>query len=164
MSFVTLVIADGDNDKSSIPIDFSGAFSGDIDGLILNVWAVIAPLVTGHLESASITLEADITDLVRPAAAVLSDVQEKAQFVFESVGGYLKTISIPTFLETLFTNDGSGKGVDITDPLCAAFITMMEDGVDDGGGTPVSIFPTTSHGEDLANFVAGRQAWGKNRV
>ena len=164
MSTLNLVIEDGDGDKSIIPIDFSGGFTGDILGLLENAWAIVNPLVTGRLAGASVTLEADISGFVNAAASALSDVQEKATFVFRSVEGYLKTISIPTVLETIFTGSGAGKTVDLTNTDVAAFVTMMTDGVDDGGGTPVEINPTTSHGEDIAAVVRGHQSWGKNRA
>ena len=164
MSRVNLTIADADNDKSIVPIDFSGGFTGDIVGLAENVWAIVNPLVNGTLVGASVTLEVDISDFVNVAAAAISDVQEKAEFVFGTIGNaFLKRISLPTFIETFFTGSGAGKTVDVTQSAVTAFISMMEDGVDDGGGTPVEINPTTSHGEDLINFVSGKQAWGKER-
>lgn len=163
MSLVNLVIEDADGDTSVVGIDFSGAFTGDVTGLLENAWALVNPLVNGHLVGGSVTLEADITGYVNVAAAAIADVQEKAEFVFRSIGGYLKTITLPTFVETLFTSAGAGKTVDITNVDVAAFITAMEDGFDDGGGTPVEINPTTSHGEDIATLKSARQSWGKNR-
>jgi len=163
MSFVSMVIADADGDKSVVDIDFSGAFTGDVVGLASNVWAILNPLVNGQLVGASVTLEADITDFVNAAPAAIADVQEKAEFVFKSLDGFLKRITLPTFIETLFTSSGAGKVVDTTQTDVAAFITMMEGGVDDGGVTPVEINPTTSHFEDLTGLVSARQAWGKNR-
>lgn len=164
MSRLNLVIADADGDKSVMPIDFSGAFTGDIVGLAENAWALVNPLVNGQLVGASVTLEADISGFVNAAAAAISDVQEKAEFVFGTIGNeFLKRISIPTFIETLFTGSGAGKTVDVTNTDVAAFITAIENGIDDGGGTPVEINPTTSHGEDLFGFVSAKQAWGKER-
>lgn len=164
MSSLNLVIQDADGDKSVIPIDFSGGFTGDITGLAENAWAIINPLVNGSLVGASVTLEADITDFTNAAAAVISDVQEKAEFIFGTLGNtFLKRITLPTFIETFFTGAGAGKEVDVTQSAVIAFIDMMENGVADGGGTPVEINPTTSHGEDLFNYVGSRQAWGKNR-
>lgn len=164
MSRVNLTIADADNDKSIIPIDFSGGFSGDIIGLAQNAWGVINPLVNGTLVGASVTLEVDISDFTNAAAAAIADVQEKAEFVFGTVGNaFLKRISLPTFIETFFTGSGAGKAVDVTQSAVAAFITLMEDGFTDSGSTPVTVRPTTSHGEDLVNYVSGKQSWGKER-
>jgi len=165
MSYLNLVIEDADGDKSNIAIDFSGGFTGDIDGLIENAWAIINPLVNGRLAGASVTLEADISGLVNAAAAAISDVQEKAEFIFRDITtNFRKTITLPTFIETFFTSSGAGKEVDLTQSEVTAFVTMMTDGVDDGGGTPVEINPTTSHGEDLTALTAARQAWGKRRL
>jgi len=164
MSSVNLTIEDADGDKSIIPIDFSGAFTGDIDGLIENAWAIINPLVNGQLVDASVTISADISSLTNAAAAAIADVQEKAEFIFTDVSNqFRKSITLPTFIETFFTSSGAGKVVDVTQAAVTAFITMMTGGWDDGGGTPVTVTPTTSHFEDLLNFKTGRQAWGKNR-
>lgn len=163
MSSVNFTIMDADGDKSVIGIDFDGGFAGNIDGLIENGWAIINPLVNGTLASASVTIEADITGLVNAAAATISDVQEGAKFVFKSLGGFLKTITLPTFIETFFTGSGANKEVDITNSSVAAFVTAMTDGWDDGGGTPVEINPTTSHFEDLSSLVKTHEAWGKTR-
>lgn len=163
MSLLNLVIADGNGEKSVVPIDFSGGFTGDILGLLENAWAIVNPLVTGTLVGANVTLEADISGFVNAAASALSDVQEKATFVFKSVDGFLKSISLPTFDETKFVNSGAGDTCDLTNTDVAAFVAMMTDGVDDGAGTPVEINPTTSHGEDLSALVKTHQSWGKNR-
>lgn len=163
MSFVNFVIEDADGDKSTVAIDFAGGFAGNIDGLIETGWALINPLVNGHLVSGSVTLEADISGLVNAAAAAIADVQEKAAFVFASVDGFLKTITLPTVVETIFGSSGGSKQVDVTNTDVAAFITAMEDGFDDGGGTPVEVNPTTSHGEDLITLRKAEQAWGKSR-
>lgn len=164
MSYLNLVIEDADGDKSVMAIDFAGGFAGNIDGLIENAWAIVNPLVNGRLAGASVTLEADISGLVNAAAAAISDVQEKAEFLFREVtGNFLKTITVPTFIETFFTSAGAGKEVDLTQSAVTAFVTMMTDGVGDGGGTPVEIEPTTSHGEPLTALKVGRQAWGKSR-
>lgn len=164
MSYVNFVIEDADGDRSNIPIDFVGGFAGDIDGLIETGWAILNPLLNGTLVGASVTLEADISGLVNAAAAAIADVQEKAEFIFTDISNnFRKTITLPTFIETFFTSSGAGKLVDITQSAVLAFISMMEDGWDDGGGTPVEVNPTTNHGEDVATFKKGRQAWGKNR-
>lgn len=163
MSVVNLVIEDADGDVSSVGVDFSGAFTGDVTGLISALWALVNPLVNGKLVGGSVTLEADITSYVNVAAAAISDVQEKAQFVFQSIDGFLKNISLPTFVETLFTNSGAGKTVDLTNADVIAFVTAMESGWDDNGGTPVTVTPTTSHGEDIFSLKEARQSWGKNR-
>ncbi len=163
MSALNLVIADADGDKSVFSLDFSGSYAGNVTDLIDNAWAIVNPLVNGQLVGGSVTIEADITDYVNAAAAAISDVQEKAQFVFKSLGGFLKTVTLPTFIETFFTSSGAGKEVDLTQSAVTAFVTMVEGGVGDNAGTPVTIIPTTSHGEDLFSLVTARQAWGKTR-
>lgn len=164
MSTVNFVVQDADGDKSIIPIDFSGGFTGDIDGLIENGWAILNPLLNGSLVGASVTIEADISSLTNAAASAIADVQEGAKFLFRSlIGNFPKTITLPTFIETFFTSAGAGKEVDMTNASVIAFVSMIEDGWDDGGGTPVEINPTTSHGEDIGSLEKATQSWGKSR-
>lgn len=164
MSAINLVIQDADGDKSVVSLDFLGGFAGDVDGLIEGVWGIVNPLVNGQLVGATVTIEADISSLTNAAAAAIADVQEGALFTFKTIGNFIKSIRLPTFIETFFTGSGAGKEVDVTQSAVTAFITMIEDGADDAGTpTPVSVNFTTSHGEDLQDFVKGKQSWGKNR-
>lgn len=164
MSRVNLDIEDADGTSSVVPIEFTGGFAGDTFGLVETAWGIINPLVNGHLKGASVTLTVDISDLTNAAAAAIADVQEGAKFVFRALNPlFTKTITLPTFIETFFTGAGANKEVDLTNASVIAFVSMMEDGFDDGGGTPVEVNPTTSHGEDLFSLGSARQSWGKER-
>jgi hypothetical protein len=164
MSRINLDIEDADGTSSIVPIEFEGGFTGDIHGLVETAWGIINPLVNGHLKGASITLTVDISDLTNVAAAAIADVQEGAKFVFRALNPlFKKTITLPTFIETFFTGAGANKEVDLTNSSVIAFVTAMEDGFDDGGGTPVEINPTTNHGEDLVSLEKAHQSWGKER-
>lgn len=161
-------IADGDNDPSVISIPVELSFTDLADGLDLPFvieygWDIINPLINGTLVNAGITLQIDIADFTNTAAAAISDVQEKAEFVYRAVGGFLKRISLPTFVETFFTGSGAGKEVDVTQSAVVAFNTLMTDGFHEALVSTDPVTPTTDHGEDLTTFVKGHQAWGKNR-
>jgi len=165
-STIFYTIADGDNDLSviSIPVSFASIIDGD--GMAFAVeygWDIINPLLNGTLVKAGITVEVEIAGFTNVAAAVISDVQEKAEFVFNAVGGFIKRISLPTFIETFFTGAGAGKEVDITQAAVTAFNTLITDGFEEALVSTDPLTPITDHGEDITSFLEGHQAWGRNR-
>jgi hypothetical protein len=162
--FYTVEDADGDQSVISIPVSFVDTLDGA--GLAYAVgygWPIINALITGHLVNAGITIEIDISGFTNAAADVLSDVQEKAEFVYRAVGGFLKRISLPTFDETFFTLSGAGKEVDVTQAEVTAFNTLITAGFHEALVSTDPLTPTTDHAEDLTTFIEGHQAWGKNR-
>lgn len=159
-------IADADNDQSviSIPVSFVDTLDGAALAYAIGYgWPIINALVNGTLVNAGITVEVDISGFTNAAADALSDVQEKAEFVYRAVGGFIKRISLPTFIETFFTGSGSGKEVDVTQSAVTAFNTLITDGFHEALVSTDPLTPTTDHGEDVTNYIEGHQAWGKNR-
>jgi hypothetical protein len=159
-------VSDGDNDPSviSIPVSFVDTIDGA--GLAFAVeygWDIINPLLNGTLINCGVTIEIDIADFTNAAASAISDVQEKAEFVYRAVGGFIKRISLPTFIETFFTGSGAGKEVDVTQSQVTAFNTLITDGFHEALVSTDPLTPTTDHGEDITVFVEGHQSWGKNR-
>lgn len=161
--FYTVADADGDKSVISLPIDVGINDGIDFDYMIKYGWDIINPLINGTLLTAGFTYEADIAAYTNAAADVLSDVQEKAEFVFRAVGGFIKRISLPTFIETFFTASGAGKEVDVTQSAVTAFNTMIIGGLKEAAIDLTPSQVTTDHGEDITTFVEGHQAWGKNR-
>lgn len=162
--FYTIEDADGDQSVISIPVAFVDTIDGA--GMAYAVgygWPIINALISGHLVKAGITVEVDIAGFTNAAADVLSDVQEKAEFVYRAVGGFLKRISLPTFTETFFTGSGAGKEVDVTQSAVTAFNTLITAGFHEALVSTDPLTPTTDHGEDVTTYVKGHQAWGKNR-
>lgn len=159
--FFTIKDGDGDPSRIELFVDPTLITVADIPAILEAVWDLVNPLINGTLATAGITFEADISGFTNAAAAAISDVQEKAEFVFRSAAQFIKRISLPTFVETFFTNSGAGKVVDTSQAAVTNFTTMITDGVDVGLNT---IEFQTSHGEDLETFESGFQAWGKNRV
>lgn len=162
--FYTIEDADGDQSVISIPIELETTLTaGQMAYAIGYGWDIINALINGHLVNAGITLVVDISGFTNAAAATISDVQEKAEFVYRAVGGFLKRISLPTFVETFFTSSGAGKEVDVTQSAVTAFNTMMTDGLPEALVSIAPLLPATDHGEDITTFIEGHQAWGKNR-
>lgn len=159
-------IADGDNEQSviSIPVEFLDTLDGAALAFAVEYgWDIINPLLNGTLVNCGITIQVDIAGFTNAAAATIADVQEKAEFVYRAVGGFIKRISLPTFIETFFTGSGAGKEVDITQASVTAFNTLITGGFHEALVSTEPLTPTTDHGEDITTFVEGHQSWGKNR-
>lgn len=163
---VFYTVADGDNDPSviSIPVTFVDTLEGAALAFAVEYgWDIINPLLNGTLINAGITIQVDIGDFTNAAAAAISDVQEKAEFVYRAVGGFIKRITLPTFIETFFTGSGAGKEVDVTQSEVTAFNTLITAGFHEALVSTEPLTPVTDHGEDITTFVEGHQAWGKSR-
>lgn len=162
--FYTMEDADGDQSVISIPVAFVDTLAGaDLAYAVGYGWTIINALVNGHLVNAGITIQVDISGFTNAAADALSDVQEKAEFVYRAVGGFIKRISLPTFIETYFTGSGAGKEVDVTQSQVTAFNTLITAGFHEALVSTEPLTPTTDHAEDITTFIKGHQAWGKNR-
>lgn len=158
--YYTLQDADGDPSTVEIPLQSSTALAQA--ALAVEVmWDLINPLVTGTLVAAGFKVEASIGTFTNAAANVLSDVQEKAEFAFRTVNGFLKRLNLPTFDETLFAGGGSSKEVDITDSDVLAFTAAMTAGFEASTGNTVT--PVDSRNEDLVTLVSAVENWGKRR-
>lgn len=148
----------------SIPVNFLDTLDGAALAFAVKYgWDIINPLLNGTLINAGITIQMDIADYTNAAAATIADVQEKAEFVFRAVGGFIKRITLPTFIETFFTGSGAGKEVDVTQSAVTAFNTLMTEGFHEALVSTDPLNPVTDHNEDLVTFQAGHQAWGKSR-
>jgi hypothetical protein len=162
--FYTVADANGTPSVISIPVTFVDTLDGA--GLAYAVgygWNIINALINGQLIKAGITIEMDISGYTNVAAATISDVQEKAEFVFRAVGGFIKRITLPTFIETFFTGSGAGGEVDVTQSEVTAFNTLITAGFHEALVSTDPLTPATDHGEDITTFVDGFQAWGKGR-
>ena len=159
-------VSDGDNDPSviSIPVNFEDTLDGAALAYAVKYgWDIINPLLNGTLINAGITIQMDIAAYTNAAAATISDVQEKAEFVYRAVGSFLKRITLPTFIETFLTGSGAGKEIDVTQSEVTAFNTLMTAGFHEALVSTQPLTPVTDHNEDLVTYIEGHQAWGKNR-
>jgi len=159
---VYFVMEDAKGDQSTVVVDLPGATTPtNANAFRAAMQALIGDLTNGRMVNAGVRY--DISDpLLGVGAALDSDVQEKAFFAFRSVGGFLKTLTVPTILESLFVP--GTKLLDQSDADVGAFITAMTDGIDVSGfGGTGTVQPSTSHGEDLTDVEEAREAWGKYR-
>lgn len=157
---VYYTIIDGKGEESTMTIDLPPATTPtNAQAFAQAMHTVIADLINGGVTNYGIRVNVAVTgDFANPYA----DIQEKALFTFRSAAGFLKYVTIPAFLEDLFI--AGTKLVDQTDVNVVQFIDGMVDGLDVSsyGGTG-TVQPTTSHGEDLVEISAAREAWGKYR-
>ena len=151
-------IADAKNDTSTVMIPLPSTVAiTDLNDYVTDLAAIIQPLVNGTLLEAGFAVGVSVVPW--PIAAGISDVQEKARYVFRTAGGWLKSLSIPTVLESIFS-PGS-REVDTSDPDVAAFVTAMVDGITVASTN--NIEASDRREDDLTNLVQATEAWGRAR-
>lgn len=160
--YIYFNIEDDKGDVSTVEIPFPSATTiTDLPLLVQAFGDLIDPLVSGGLRDAGVRMSVSVTGFPT-AAGSLSDVQEKGEFVFRTVNGFLKRLNLPTFVETLILP--GTKEIDQADTDVAAFITAMEDGIDlAGSGGSGVVQPCDLRDEDLTEIVNALENWGKRR-
>lgn len=162
---VYYTVQDGDGDKSTITIPIPSTTNLlDVPLFVQSMEPLLDALTNGGLVSAGFTVEIDLASSWPPFAAAISDVQEKAQFAFRTLGGWLKRIQIPTVLESIFGNGGASDQVDLANADVMAFVAAMENGIDlTGIGGSGTVQPCDSREDDLTTLEYAVEAWGKKR-
>lgn len=151
-------IVDAKNESSTVEIEFPSATPVAILAAAVPAVAVlINPLVQGGLKSAGFKVEVDVPTW-GIGALLVSDVQEKAEFAFRGINGFLKRLNLPTFDEAFFVPQS--KNVDLADPDVAAFTDFMTDGIT---VSATLIQPTDVRGDDLTTLEKAVENWGKRR-
>lgn len=151
----TVSDAKGDQSTFSVPIP-TGTALADVAGFAQALAALIQPMCNGALRDLHFSIPVTFTPW--SAAASISDIQEKARFAFRTANGFLKHLSLPCALESIFA--AGSRDVDIADTDVAAFITAMTDGIT---VNTHDIEPCDVRGEDLTELEAASEAWGKAR-
>lgn len=159
--FYTIADADGDKSRVEFQVDPTNVTILNAPTLMVDVWNLMNPLINGQLISAGFTVEADISAYTNVIPGALADVQEKAEFVFRTAGGFLKRINLPTFVETLFGSSGASSEVNLADTNVAAFVTAIVDGITVGGD---DILFQDTRGDEIASLSVARENWGKRRL
>lgn len=152
----TVSDAKGDQSTFSIPVP-DGTSLTDLLDFAQDMTALLQPLINGALRDVHFVIPVSFVSW--PAASSLSDIQEKARFAFRTVNGFLKHLSLPAVVESIFA-PGS-RSVDLSDTDVAAFVTAMVDGIT-AASTNV-IEPCDVRDEDLTELEAATEAWGKAR-
>src|SRR5512139_432154 len=95
----TISDAKGDQTTITIPVP-DGTALADMAGVAQAFANLLEPLCSGALRSVHFTVPVSFTPW--SAALSTSDLQEKARFAFRTVGGFLKHLSIPSVVESIF--------------------------------------------------------------
>lgn len=159
--FVQLTLSDAKGDQSVMSIPLPDATDvADAQRYGEEITLLLAPLVNGALRDARLSVP--INYVPYDPVASIADVQEKARFSFRTTNDFLKSISIPTFVEGFFVP--GTKEVDTTDPDVAAFTTAIIDGINiDPGVTDTIIQPCDVRGKDITELEGAVEAWGRAR-
>lgn len=156
---IYFVVTDSDGDPSTLEFFFPAATPVAV--LVAGVPALAAlinPLVNGGLRKAGFRVEVDVSGVWGPVAALISDVQEKAEFFIRTAIGIPSRLNLPTFDENFFVP--GTKNVDLADAAVVAFIDFLEDGITAGGG---SLEPTDYREADFETVEKATENWGKRR-
>jgi len=156
--YFIVVDAKGDRSTVTIPIPNTVALT-DLSDAVTDMAELISAVVTGGIVGAGVRIEVDVSSVVTTVAGAISDVQEKARFVFRGENGFLKSLGLPTFSEDLFV--AASTAVDLTDTNVAAFVTAMTDGYTVTSTNLIS--PGDVRGDDLESLESAQEAWGKAR-
>lgn len=108
---------------------------------------LLSNLSAAQITRASVTFAIDLsTAVIKAVASGLSDVAQKAFFMFRSaVAGFYNRLKLPAFSESKIIS--GSDSVDTSDPDVSAFIAAMENGLSVTGGT---IAPSDDRENDLA--------------
>lgn len=157
---LTLVIADADGDTSSVSIHVSSEGVEDENSFLSDFltpwWDAIRPLINGVLVDAFVRLSYDASLFTNNSPTAISDVEEKALFSFLPCNPIARAVrfSLPTVKESIFTNLGAGRDVDLTNSDVVTFVTVMTQSTDELG-----INATDSHGNDICRLEKGITLW-----
>jgi len=160
--YLTFTVQDEKGDQSVIEIPVPEVTPlTDIPYLLQAYADLLDPIVQGGLVQAAARVISTVTGWDSLAAAG-SDVQEKASFAIRTAGGYIKRLSIPTILESIFS--AGSPDVDLGHTDVAALVTAFEDGIDlSGAGGSGVIEPCDSRDDDLVNVEQAHEDWGRRR-
>lgn len=161
LAIISLSLQDSDGDTSPVSVyvnaDVGDTITSLTDDYAEVLWDVVRPLVNGVLVDVNVSFQPDFSGWTNNTPATISDVEEKALFILRVCGGFRPVrFTLPTVKESIFTNSGAGKEVDVTNTDYIAFAAVLENGVVDDG-----IGMTDSHGVDICQVLSGEQFFGK---
>jgi hypothetical protein len=148
---INVVNQDGEPDIFK-QIEMARRFQLDID-----------KLTGGQIVSCGLIVDVPLDPTLKITPDPDSDIEHGALFIFKSDTGHLTKFRVPTFDKTKIM--ANSADVDILDVDVAEMISNIIAGYDSdpfGGGALLDV--TDSHGEDVFEFVSGKQSYQKSRV
>lgn len=123
---------------------------------------MIQALITGAITRIGVAFTVDLPAGLRSAPLAGSDVEEGGRFQFNTAGGNITSVRVPTLDESKVTA-GSSE-IDVLDSAVATFVTVFEDGMDlSGVGGSGVISPSDSRDEDITALKWAREAFQRSR-
>jgi hypothetical protein len=108
----------------------------------------------GQILAAKLSLNLVLAGAPFAAAAADSDVERKALFVFNTAGGYIKRLTVPSVRGIVVTESGA---LDLTgDPGAGGFRDLIIDG-------DLTVEPTDYRGDDIVSLSEARKYFGSDR-
>lgn len=159
--FYTVKDESGDTSTVTIPVE-SALSIADLPAAIEAFGDILEPLLGGAIVAAGAQVNFDLLGTSWAGVAALgSDIEEGARVALKSAEGFLKSLRLPTFLESFLNPDGS---VDTTAPEVAAATTAFLTGVDmtSYGGTGICSM-VTAHDEELATLESFKEHFTRSR-
>lgn len=119
-------------------------------------------VIKGRIVYAGITFGMELEGGIRTEADPLSDVEEGARFVFNTLNGYKTQFRIPTFDETKII-EGT-REVNLTDADVETLLENVIDGIDDDDTVVVNRQNVTDNrGEDIVALVSAKESFVRSR-
>lgn len=153
-TYYTFVDNKGDSSRVVVYLPATTSFE-DVVQFVNDMCDVLAPLTGAALR------EAGFNGIVRTGdlpAEPGSDVQEKAEFAFETSEYFTSRLTIPAILEELFVP--GTEDLDRSDADVSAFSGAMLSGLTVNGH---QVYPCDSRGDDLVSLETAREAWSHSQ-
>lgn len=129
----------------------------NILGDLTTIGNFLTPLLGGEIETLRFCIELDVSGLSNNAMVANSDVEEGAQFMFRTAGGFVSRIRLPTFLETLLI--ANSNQVDLSQTAVSNFVDFMD------GTTGLGFLgsPTDYREDDIVTLTSALESFRKSR-
>lgn len=159
---ISYTLSDDDGDTATTTVHVPNVFSiAQYTEFARAMADLVDNIVSGHVDSAELTVTIDISTLTGNNAQSGSDVEEIGAFTFRTPEGREVVVNIPGINESMVA--ANSDDLDQLDTDIAAFTTAMLNGIAVAGGTPQ---PCDVDEADLTVLVSAREefrASGKRR-
>ncbi len=150
-SFINFYIENFDEAEGSLNLFAS------VETAVQDIVPFIDGMITGLITRISIGRAVALPSGLKTLPSLVSDVEEKGVFVFETLFGRT-TVTLPTFKDSLVL-DGSDQ-IDTFDPDVVSFVFRMTD----GDGTPLEyVRPSDNRGNVIFSLLSATEKFRSNK-
>lgn len=155
---IVFTIEDDSNDSSSTRIRVPTGFSiSQYQEFALGAATLMASLCAGHISSANVCVELDISGITGNVVAAGLRYLKGLFNISSDTQGFGRALQVPTFDSNMFIDDSDA--IDLADADVAAFIDALEVGLAVTGGT---IQPQTDRGHDFESVDSGYKSFRRS--